>query len=117
MRFRLELRGLELFGYHGVLQHEKDYGQTFLVDIKIEVEASGEDELGKTVSYALVADLVEASFNAERNDLLESLALRLQSAVLSISEKIQLCEISIHKPNAPLTQKFEDVVVTLLDSR
>lgn len=117
MRFRIELKGLELFGYHGVLQHEKDYGQKFFVDIKLEVDVSGEDQLAETISYAAVADLVEVSFNAERNDLLESLALRLQSAVLSMSEKIANCEIAIHKPQAPLTQKFDDVVVTLLDAR
>lgn len=116
MRFQIEVLGLELFGHHGVLQHEKDYGQTFFVDVKLLVEASGEDELAKTVSYADVADLISASFNAERNDLLEALSARLQQAVLSMSEQIISCEIAVHKPQAPLNQKFKDVIVTALAS-
>lgn len=115
MRFRIELVGLRLFGFHGVLQHEKDFGQEFLVDCRLIVEASGEDDLATTVSYADVANLIEASFNAERNDLLETLSKRLQSAVLSLSDKIISCELSVHKPSAPLTQDFADVIVTALD--
>lgn len=114
MKFRIEILGLELFGYHGVLQHEKDYGQSFLVDAKLMVEASGEDEIEATVSYADVADLIEATFNAERNDLLEALVVRLQAAVMSMSDQIIECEISVHKPSAPLTQKFSDVVVSVV---
>ena len=114
MRFRIELVGLKLFGFHGVNQHEKDYGQEFVVDCTLVVDASGEDELAQTVSYADVADLIEASFNAERNDLLEALGARLRATVLSMSEQILSCEISIHKPSAPLTQEFSDVIVTAL---
>lgn len=114
MRFRIELVGLELFGYHGVLEHEKNYGQKFFVDARIEVEVSGVDDLESTVSYADVADLIEASFNAERNDLLEALSARLRAAVMSISDSIVLCELSVHKPSAPLTQSFSDVIVTAL---
>ena len=116
MKFQIEILGLELFGHHGVLQHEKDYGQTFFIDAKLVVSASGEDELSKTVSYADIADLIAASFNAERNDLLEALSARLQQAVLSMSDQIVSCEISVHKPAAPLEHKFNDVIVTALAS-
>ena len=114
MKFRIELLGLRLFGHHGVLQHEKDYGQEFLVDCKLVVQASGEDDLARTISYADVADLLEASFNAERNDLLEALALRLRAAVMSLGDQILECEVSVHKPSAPLTQEFSDVIVSAL---
>ena len=114
MKFRIELLGLRLFGHHGVLQHEKDYGQEFLVDCKLVVQASGEDDLARTVSYADVANLLEASFNAERNDLLEALALRLRAAVISLGDQILECEVSVHKPSAPLTQEFSDVIVSAL---
>lgn len=117
MRFRIEILGLELFGYHGVLQHEQDFGQTFFVDVLIEVEASGEDDLANTVSYADVANLIEASFNAEQNQLLEALSLRLREVVLSLSDRIKFAQVSVHKPAAPLAQKFRDVVVTALENK
>jgi dihydroneopterin aldolase len=117
VKFRIELVGLRFFGHHGVLQHEKDFGQEFLVDCKLIVESSGADELAGTVSYADVADLIEASFNAERNDLLEALSARLRAAVMSLSEQILECELSVHKPAAPLTQEFSDVIVTALGEK
>lgn len=117
MRFRIELIGLELFGYHGVLEHEKNYGQLFFVDCRLEVDVDDVDDLAATVSYADVANLIEASFNVERNDLLETLSSRLRAAVLSTSERIESCELSVHKPSAPLTQSFSDVVVTALGDR
>lgn len=117
MRFQIQVIGLELFGYHGVLQHEKDFGQQFFVDVDLVIDVANEDELSATVSYADVADLIEASFNAERNDLLETLSARLQAAVMSMSDKIVSARVSVHKPNAPLSQKFQDVVVTALDKK
>lgn len=117
MRFRIELIGLKLFGFHGVLEHEQQYGQEFLVDCRLDIESSGEDELEKTISYAQIADLIEASFNAERNDLLEALSLRLRASVMSLSDQILSCELSVHKPSAPLTQEFSDVIVTALGER
>ena len=33
----VELHGLEVFGKHGVLEHERRDGQTFLYDITVEV--------------------------------------------------------------------------------
>lgn len=117
MRFQIQLIGLELFGYHGVLQHEKDFGQQFFVDVDLVIDVANEDELSATVSYADVADLIEASFNAERNDLLETLSARLQATVMSMSDKIVSARVSVHKPNAPLSQKFQDVVVTALDKK
>ena len=117
MRFQIQLVGLELYGYHGVLQHEKDFGQQFFVDVDMVVDVANEDELSATVSYADVADLIEVSFNSERHDLLETLSARLRSAALSMSEKIVSCEVSVHKPNAPLNQKFQDVIVRALDDQ
>jgi len=55
MIFKIRLDGLEVFGYHGVQQHEKDYGQNFLIDCHLDVDAGNEDNIDSTVSYALVA--------------------------------------------------------------
>ena len=33
----IELHGLELYGYHGVLEEEKENGQTFWYDVELEV--------------------------------------------------------------------------------
>src|SRR4051794_41936067 len=55
----IELHGLELFGYHGVLEEEKQNGQTFWYDIELEVGGWGStDRLEQAVDYRLVVDAV-----------------------------------------------------------
>lgn len=115
--YQIKLSGLQLFGYHGVLSHEKEYGQEFLVDCEVEVSRPGADEIESTVSYADLADLIEATFKAERFDLIESVADQLLAAVISHSSAIKTARLTVHKPHAPLTQKFADVSVTVVGSR
>src|SRR5581483_112041 len=58
-RVIIELSGLELFGYHGVLDEEKRDGQTFWFDVELEVgEWGANDRLDEAVDYRLVVDAV-----------------------------------------------------------
>lgn len=115
--YSIKLIGLQLFGYHGVLPHEQEYGQEFFIDCRVEVRRPSADDIASTVSYADLADLIEATFKAERFDLIESVADQLLAAVLSHSADISEAEITVHKPSAPLSQKFADVSVTVSGSR
>ena len=60
MADRIELTGLECFGYHGVFEEEKRTGQPFIVDITCWsdfAEAAATDDLTKTINYAQLADV------------------------------------------------------------
>ena len=115
--YSIKLTGMQLFGFHGVLPHEQEYGQEFLIDCRVEVRRASADDITSTVSYADLADLIEATFKAERFDLIESVADQLLAAVLSHSADISEAEITVHKPSAPLGQKFADVSVSVSGSR
>ena len=117
MRYTIELKGLEVFGYHGVLQHEKDYGQTFLIDCRYQVEAEAEDQLSSTVSYATVADLLHVTATSNRFDLIESLASACLAAVSTLDNKIAAVKVTVHKPQAPIEHSFEDVSVSVQSGR
>jgi dihydroneopterin aldolase len=117
VRYGIELKGLEVYGYHGVLQHEKDFGQIFLIDCSYQVEAQAEDELSATVSYAAVADLLHVTATSNRFDLIESLASACLAAVSTLDTKIAAVKITVHKPNAPIEHKFADVSVTVQSGR
>ena len=117
MIYKIRLDGLEFYGYHGVQQHEKDFGQNFLVDCHLDVEAGTEDTIDSTVSYALVADEIENVATKQRFDLIETLAQRCLSAVLDLDPRILRATITIHKPSAPLTQGFGDVSVSVSGAR
>ena len=55
----VELRGLELFGYHGVHDAERRDGQMFLYDIELEVGDRGaDDRIENAVDYSKVAAAV-----------------------------------------------------------
>jgi dihydroneopterin aldolase len=70
----VELHGLEVFGYHGVLDNEQRDGQLFWFDVRLDVgERGASDRIDDAVDYRLVADAVR-EVSARRFDLLEALA-------------------------------------------
>jgi dihydroneopterin aldolase len=75
MSVTVELRGLRLFGRHGVHVHEKESGQDFLFDVDLEVgERGASDEFAEAVDYREVARVVQAVSDERRFTLIEALA-------------------------------------------
>jgi 7,8-dihydroneopterin aldolase/epimerase/oxygenase len=78
----IELQGLELFGYHGVLEEEKENGQRFWYDVELEVgEWGATDRLEDAVDYRLVVDAVRG-VNEQRFELLEALAAAVAETLI-----------------------------------
>lgn len=116
---RVALRGLKARGYHGVFQHEREEGQTFIVDLTLGLDirpAAADDDLAKTVHYGTVAEEVVGIVEGEPVNLIETLAERIAQACLQ-HEGVQEVEVSVHKPSAPITVPFDDVTVTITRSR
>jgi 7,8-dihydroneopterin aldolase/epimerase/oxygenase len=119
-RDRISLTGLRAFGHHGAFEHERQYGQDFVVDAVLWVDtqpAAAADDLSLTVDYARVAAALAAIISGEPVSLIETLAARLADACLSASPAVREVEITVHKPQAPLQQPFGDVSVTIRRSR
>ena len=71
----VELRGLRVYGYHGVNPEEREHGQDFLFDIELDVGNRGSsDRLDDAVDYTEVARAVKDISDAHAFDLLEALA-------------------------------------------
>ena len=80
------LKGLALHAYHGVMQHEAKVGQTFYVDLQLDLElgnASRTDKLKDTVSYDFVIKTVAEAFCGRRYRLVEAAAGAIADAVLA----------------------------------
>lgn len=117
---RIRLTGIAAVGHHGVLAHETRDGQPFRVDAELQVDlraAGRSDELADTVDYSAVAERIEALIAGEPLALIETLAHRLAGAVLAVDRRIARVEITVHKPEAPLTQRFDDVAVVVSRDR
>jgi dihydroneopterin aldolase len=78
----IELHGLKVFGRHGVLDQERQQGQTFLFDVMLEVGEPEEDRVEATVDYRDVAARVREVSDGTRFDLLETLAAAVADALV-----------------------------------
>jgi dihydroneopterin aldolase len=112
---RITLRGLRVFGRHGVLDHERACGQEFVIDAVLWLDAgpaAAGDDLSRTADYGGLADRLVSLASGPPVRLIETLAERLAMACLA-DPVVQEAEITVHKPHAPLQHIFTDVAVTV----
>ena len=70
--------GLALHAYHGVMQHEAKVGQTFRLDLVLDIDlttASRTDKIAHTVGYDQVVDVATKIFCGRRYRLVEAAAV------------------------------------------
>lgn len=112
---RIRLVGVRARGHHGVLEHERRDGQEFAADVVLHLDtraAGRADDLALTVSYADVGEDVVAVLAGEPVDLVETLAERIADAALA-RPGVRAVDVTVHKPQAPLTVPFDDVQVSV----
>ena len=120
MTDRIFIRGLALHAYHGVMPHEAKVGQTFVIDLDLEIDlsvATRSDKVVDTVSYDKVVDCASVAFSGQRFRLIEAAAGRVANAVLAAFPPVRSIGVTIHKPHAPIAATFDDVGVTIFRSR
>ena len=113
MTDHIVLQGISARGFHGVLDAEKRDGQDFVVDVTLEVDlrrAGRSDLLAHTVSYAEVAADIVAQITGPSLDLIETLAERIALVALR-RPLVQVVQVTVHKPQAPVGVPFGDVQV------
>ena len=113
------ITGISVIGYHGVLSEERRAGQEFGVDIELDADlsrAAEADDLSNTVDYAGVVADVSDIIAGEPVNLIETLAERIAAAML-VRDAVQAVRVTVHKPQAPIDAKFDDVGIRLERSR
>lgn len=93
----VEIRGLELFGKHGVGEEERRDGQTFLVDVTLRLPEPARDELSATIDYRRARDIVQSVNERESFLLLESFAAAIADA-LDAQLQAEHVEVRVRKP-------------------
>jgi len=120
MTDRIFIEGLSLHAYHGVMAHEAKVGQSFGIDLELEIDLSAaarSDKVMDTVSYDKVVECASKAFSAQRFRLIEAAAGRVADAVLAAFPRVSSVKVTIHKPHAPIAATFSDVGVTLVRKR
>lgn len=116
---RIDLVGISAHGHHGVFEHERRDGQTFVLDVSLGLDltpAAREHDLTKTVHYGVLAQQVHDAIVGDPVDLIETLAMRVVDLCLA-EESVQWASVTVHKPEAPIEVAFHDVAVTIERSR
>ncbi|HYY01348.1 MAG TPA: dihydroneopterin aldolase [Mycobacterium sp.] len=119
MADRIELRGLTVHGRHGVLGHERASGQEFVVDITVWIDladAATSDDLADTYDYAALAKLAANVVAGPARNLIEAVGGEIAAQVMD-DERVHAVEVVVHKPQAPIPQRFADVAVVVRRSR
>lgn len=117
---RIFLRGMEFSACHGVLAHEREVPQRFVVDAELLLdlrEAGARDELDATVNYAALYEIVRAAAEGPPKRLIEAVAEEIAARVVAAFLRVRAVRITVHKPAAPIDGVFFDVGVSIVRRR
>lgn len=110
------VNGLMVRAFHGVMPHEAKVGQSFSIDLALEIDlerASKSDKLADTVSYDQVAMTASDAFTGKRFRLVEAAAGAMVEAIFQAFPKISGITVTVRKPHAPVPAIFGDVGVII----
>jgi dihydropteroate synthase len=117
---RIVLTGVRARGHHGVFAHERAAGQQFVADVVLDVgtvsSAAQHDDLARTVDYGVVAQALVEEIEGPPVDLVETVAESMARRCLRFPA-VRSVEVTLHKPEAPLSVPFDDVAVRIVRHR
>ena len=111
---RIEVHGLELLGFHGALESEKEQGQPFLFDVLLVAHDAGvrTDELHDTVDYTAVVSRVRLVNDARRFNLIEALAAAVADDLIE-RFPVSRVRVRVRKPHVQLEAPVEHTAATV----
>jgi len=110
---KIILENMEFHARHGVLSHEKQFGNTFVVNLELDVNtdlAQLSDRLEDTLNYQQLYDIVADQMEKPSN-LLEHAAHTTATRLMNQFPTINYLKIRISKLNPPLGGKVGSVSV------
>ena len=98
------LEGMEFYGFHGANPEERALGQSYVVDLAVELDLSlpgGSDRLEDTVSYSHLYRTVKLVLEGESKNLLEATAQTIADRVLT-EFPVKGVRVRVKKPRPPI---------------
>jgi len=109
----IELHGIVLHGFHGVLEEERRDGQRFLVDVELDLEheqAARTDAIEDAIDYRRVVARVRELSDARFHHLLESFAAAVADALVA-EFPVAGVRVRVRKPDVVLDPPVEYAAV------
>ncbi|MBL0388206.1 dihydroneopterin aldolase [Tumebacillus sp. ITR2] len=117
---KIFLNGMAFYGYHGVFPEETKLGQRFYADVVMEtsLEAAGRtDDLEMTTNYGSVYAQIAKIMTGEPVKLIETLAERIASTILTHFPLIDAVQVRITKPSAPIPGELQAAAIEIYRKR
>jgi len=114
MRTVISLRGLQVYGHHGLFDEERRLGQKFLFDLRCtlaDVPTHGDDVLRHSVGYDVLAGDIQALSAARKFQTLEALAESVARTLLERHAVLTAVEVHIAKLSPPMPQALTAATV------
>ena len=111
----ITLTGLRVNAHHGVYDFEKENGQDFVIDVTVWLDllaAAASDDVSQTIHYGELAEQVADAAKHNPVDLIETVAERIAAVVLAHPPALKV-QVTVHKPQAPISVPFTDVAVQI----
>ena len=112
--------GLLVHAHHGVMAHEEQVGQRFVIDLELAIDlapAGRSDKLADTVSYSAIVEAATRAFTRQSFRLVEAAAAAVAEALIVAFPQVVSVRVTLHKPHAPIAAIFNDVGVSILRKR
>jgi 7,8-dihydroneopterin aldolase/epimerase/oxygenase len=114
------LRGIELFGRHGVTEEERSESQLIELDVEATLDlapAGQSDDLADTVDYGAMFETCRDVVEKRSLHLLEAIADQVATALLSRFGRLGSVRVTVRKPGVPIDGRVEQAGVTIERSR
>ena len=114
------IKGLKIFAYHGVNPEETENGQEFELDITMYTDLSlarQSDDLEDTINYAAARKIINSAMTERPYKLIERAAEVVANSLLNGFDKLLKVEVTLKKPNAPMSAVFDYVAVKIIKTR
>ena len=98
------LRDVRFYAFHGVMPQERQVGAEFMVSLRVGYpleKAMESDEVGDTLNYAALYDLVKTEMQ-QPSKLLEHVAGRIAKAVTTAFPQTTSIDLTLTKINPPM---------------
>lgn len=120
MSDQITITGIHGYGHHGLFENERSNGQDFYVDLILNLDlsqAAQSDAIEDTVNYAEITELTHKEITTNPVNLIEKLAYRIAERILSSHPKVKAITVTVHKPQAPVGLKVQDISVVVNKTR
>lgn len=112
--FKIFIKNLKLYGYHGVNPEEKSEGQYFVFNVEINIlkdSFRGKDDLSETINYSEAVNVIKEVNASVKFDLIEALAEEISLKTSRLSPLISKVKTRVEKINPPINENLDSVGV------